>query len=53
MKVTNQSRIIFEHVLNFDRFFTVISRFGFELVNQKWHFIILPILCRKMRGFPK
>lgn len=53
MKVTNQSRIIFKHNLNFDRFFIVFTRDVFELVNQKWQFIILPILCRKMRGFPK
>lgn len=53
MKVTNQSRIIFEHNLNFDRLFIVITWDVLELVNQKWQFIILPILCRKMRGFPK
>lgn len=44
MKVTNQSGIIVEHVLNFDRLFPVTTRFKFELVNQKWQFTILPIL---------
>ena len=44
MIVTNPSRIIFKHNLNFDRFFIVFTRDVFELVNQKWQFIILPIL---------